>query len=108
MHLFSLAKDSLFSGLGQVVHCACQNQNLKLASTCAFQCLYIQCYCIFQALHPSCSMSQEYIMQEATIFGRGDETKVTRYQKQVNEAAIDLALHTPSLLSSRQTLLKEA
>ena len=47
-------------------------------------------------------------MQEATIFGRGDETKVTRYQKQVNEAAIDLALHTPSLLSSRQTLLKEA
>lgn len=48
-------------------------------------------------------------MQQATIFGRGGgEMKITKYQQQVNEAAVQLALQTPSLLTSRQVLLNEA
>ena len=41
------------------------------------------------------SQSREYIAQQATIFGRAGAKKVTKYQQQVNEAAIQLSLQTP-------------
>lgn len=56
----------------------------------------------------SCSQSKEYMMQQPTIFGRDGMKKVTKYQQQVNKAAVELALETPSLLSSQQKLLEVA
>ena len=43
-----------------------------------------------QGQEPCCSKSMEYISREAAIFGRGGK-KVTKYQQQVNEAAIQPA-----------------
>ena len=64
--------------------------------------------CLF-LIQPSgpISQSREYIAQQATIFGRAGAKKVTKYQQQVNEAAIQLSLQTPSLLTSRQMLKLE-
>ena len=103
----SPSKASLSSCLEQVVNCACPNQLLRLANHVC-HCRYsVVCLFLIQLSGPI-SQSREYIAQQATIFGRAGAKKVTKYQQQVNEAAIQLSLQTPSLLTSRQMLLEEA
>lgn len=68
--------------------------------------LYL-CNKTLQGLSPVCAQTEEYISQQARIYGR-DRAKVTRHQQQVNEATVKLALENPSLLNSRQKLLEEA
>lgn len=42
------------------------------------------------------------------FYGRGGGKKLTNYQEEVNCASISLALENPTLLDSRQSLLKLA
>ena len=68
--------------------------------------MYIQhiSYWLQEPAHTS-SQSREYISQQTIIYGRRGTNKITKYQEQVNKAAVSLALDTPSLLGSRQKLL---
>ncbi len=52
--------------------------------------------------------SDDYVRVEAKIYGRNPTKKVTDYQAEINDAAIELALEDPNLLMSRQRLLELA
>ena len=44
----------------------------------------------------------------AIIYGRNNDKKITKYQENINSAAVELALQDPNLLLSRQKLLNLA
>ena len=48
----------------------------------------------------------DYIQKQAQIYGTKSDKEITPYQKRINEAATEIALQSPDLLSSRQKLLE--
>ena len=48
------------------------------------------------------------IRKQAQIYGTKSDKEITPYQKRINEAATEIALQSPDLLSSRQKLLELA
>ena len=50
----------------------------------------------------------DYIRKQAQIYGTKSDNEITPYQKRINEAATEIALQSPDLLSSRQKLLELA
>ena len=52
--------------------------------------------------------SDEYIRNQAKIYGRDPNKKITPYQEQVNAVALQLALENPDNLLTRQKLIELA
>lgn len=70
----------------------------------------LHCILCFQQSHGRVehSASDQYIKSKAVIYGRDPNKKITLYQKQVNTAAIELALADPSILQNCKLLLERA
>lgn len=70
--------------------------------------LHSLCHCIQIAKPSLTAASEDYIRKQAPIFGKGStkSANLTRYHAKINEAATQLCLQSPSLLSDRQRLLK--
>ena len=96
-------KDSLYYRLDQVVKCVCLNQQLRSANMCASLDLYMYYISI-----PNYSGTRAQLFPKPGVYNTASYYFWTGWYKedQVNEAAIQLALETPSLLSSRQILLE--
>ena len=54
------------------------------------------------------NMNEEYIRQQSSFYGKDPSKKITEYHKKVNDAAFEIAVQQPHLLSSRQVLLQYA
>ena len=52
--------------------------------------------------------SSQYILNQAKIFGRDSERKLTKYQQSINDTATQIALDNPDILLSKQKLWEEA
>ena len=82
-------------------------------------CMYMLLCIVYYVSHTSCvsltpcyltpeRLGQEYVKTRAIIYGRNNDKKITKYQENIDSAAVELALENPNLLLSRQKLLNLA